>query len=252
MTAEFFTYAAVVVFSRLVFLFHESELTSARTAIMLSVQLVGLALFTPGWMLATAVAGLLLINGVHFRAEKQRPQRLTELRLLSFFAFALLLGVLFSDAAGLRFNTGVLEKLRSAGQFFLLLPPPAWCRTCAVVLLGALLCLNELNLFIRYVFKKIDLQPTREEKDSKLISIDRSEYRAGWIIGILERLVVYIAVLSGQVAAIGFVLVAKGFTRFKELEKRRFAEYVLIGTLLSMLLAALVALLVRAVLSSSS
>ena len=35
----------------------------------------------------------------------------------------------------------------------------------------------------------------------------------------------------------GFVLAAKSFARFKELDKREFAEYVLIGTLISMILA---------------
>ena len=37
-----------------------------------------------------------------------------------------------------------------------------------------------------------------------------------------------------------FVLTAKAFTRFRELDSRDFAEYVLIGTLMSVGLAALV------------
>ena len=52
-------------------------------------------------------------------------------------------------------------------------------------------------------------------------------------IGLVERVLIYAFVLSGQFGAIGFTLAAKGFTRFKELENRGFAEYVLIGTLLS-------------------
>ena len=39
--------------------------------------------------------------------------------------------------------------------------------------------------------------------------------------------------LSGNIGAIGFVLAAKGITRFRQLDDRDFAEYVLIGTLLS-------------------
>jgi hypothetical protein len=44
-------------------------------------------------------------------------------------------------------------------------------------------------------------------------------------------------ILRGQYGAIGFVLAAKAFTRFKALDDRPFAEYVLIGTLLSACLA---------------
>jgi hypothetical protein len=55
-------------------------------------------------------------------------------------------------------------------------------------------------------------------------------------------------VLLGQYGAIGFVLAAKGLVRFKELENRDFAEYVLFGTLLSALISILVALIIRALL----
>ena len=40
-------------------------------------------------------------------------------------------------------------------------------------------------------------------------------------------------------------MAAKGLTRFKELENRGFAEYVLIGTLLSSSLAIVIGLLVK-------
>ncbi len=39
--------------------------------------------------------------------------------------------------------------------------------------------------------------------------------------------------LQGRYAAIGLMLAAKSFARFKETDDRDFAEYVLIGTLLS-------------------
>jgi hypothetical protein len=70
--------------------------------------------------------------------------------------------------------------------------------------------------------------------------LDQREYNAGRFIGMLERLLVYGFVLKGQHAAIGLILAAKGFARFKELDERDFAEYVLIGTLLSVTSAVLV------------
>jgi hypothetical protein len=43
--------------------------------------------------------------------------------------------------------------------------------------------------------------------------------------------------ITGNPGAIGFVLTAKSIARFKEFDDREFAEYYLIGTLASMLLA---------------
>jgi hypothetical protein len=54
--------------------------------------------------------------------------------------------------------------------------------------------------------------------------------------------------VKAQHSAIGFVLAAKAFARFKELEDREFAEYVLIGTLLSSSVAVAIGILVRFVL----
>ena len=54
--------------------------------------------------------------------------------------------------------------------------------------------------------------------------LDRQEYNAGRFIGILERLLIYVPVLRGQYAAIGLILAAKSFARFKEMDGRDFAE----------------------------
>lgn len=64
--------------------------------------------------------------------------------------------------------------------------------------------------------------------------------QGGKWIGILERVLVYIFVLSGQYAAIGFLVAAKSILRFgevKETENRMQAEYIIIGTLASILFA---------------
>ena len=59
----------------------------------------------------------------------------------------------------------------------------------------------------------------------------------GAVIGYLERLLVMILVLAGQWGTIGLVMAAKSLARFKDLDERGFAEYYLIGTLTSMLVA---------------
>lgn len=66
-----------------------------------------------------------------------------------------------------------------------------------------------------------------------------AEKRAGFrnsrrlLIGPLERALLCGFILQGQYGAIGFILAANAFARSKALDDRAFAEYVLIGTLLS-------------------
>lgn len=60
---------------------------------------------------------------------------------------------------------------------------------------------------------------------------------AGRLIGILERTLVLFLVFYGQWAAAVLLLTAKSIARFEELKDRRFAEYYLVGTLASLLVA---------------
>lgn len=66
---------------------------------------------------------------------------------------------------------------------------------------------------------------------------------AGRLIGILERTLVLALVLYQQWAAMAILVTAKSIARFEELKKRRFAEYYLVGTLASLLVALAVAFL---------
>jgi hypothetical protein len=63
------------------------------------------------------------------------------------------------------------------------------------------------------------------------------EYNLGRMIGNLERLLILAFAVLGSYGAIGFVLAAKSIARFKELDDREFAEYYLVGTLASALVA---------------
>lgn len=63
--------------------------------------------------------------------------------------------------------------------------------------------------------------------------------RGGAIIGVLERLAVCVAILTGQPVAIAYVVAIKGLGRFAELKETPVAaERFIIGTLTSMLWAA--------------
>jgi len=76
---------------------------------------------------------------------------------------------------------------------------------------------------------------------------DESLSNAGKYIGMLERLFVFVFVITGNWEGIGFLLAAKSVFRFgdlKESKDRKLTEYILIGTLLSFGIAIGVGMLV--------
>ncbi len=86
------------------------------------------------------------------------------------------------------------------------------------------------------------MQPPASEVDTK-------EIERGQAIGNIERLLVMIFIVHGNFEALGFLMAAKGLIRSKEFEDRDRAEYILIGSLASALIAVLVSLLVGWILS---
>lgn len=67
---------------------------------------------------------------------------------------------------------------------------------------------------------------------------------AGRLIGILERTLMLALILYGQWAAIALLITAKSIARFEEIKVRKFAEYYLVGTLASLLVALVVGFVV--------
>ncbi|HZK72111.1 MAG TPA: DUF3307 domain-containing protein, partial [Clostridia bacterium] len=61
--------------------------------------------------------------------------------------------------------------------------------------------------------------------------------KSGYLIGVLERVIILTLGLNGQIGAIGFVLAAKSLARFNQLNDKSFAEKYLVGTLLSVAIA---------------
>ena len=68
----------------------------------------------------------------------------------------------------------------------------------------------------------------------------------GAFIGTLERVLIIILVGLGAFTAVGFVAAMKSIARYEKIQKERaFAEYFLAGTMMSLLLALILALLAR-------
>ena len=123
----------------------------------------------------------------------------------------------------------------SAGYFWgrvLLLAAAYWYTCCG----GASL-----------VRRVLDLVPVSEApkggKDA--ITVPAVELSRGLVIGVLERALALTLVLASQFSALGLILAAKAIVRYQALDDRDFAEYVLIGTLTSLLIALLVGMGIR-------
>jgi hypothetical protein len=80
---------------------------------------------------------------------------------------------------------------------------------------------------------------------SSSTQLDVAEINRGRLIGNLERLVLTIVVAAGSYAALGFLVAAKGLVRFEELQDREFAEYFLVGSLASVLVALCTGIAIR-------
>src|SRR5882762_7485050 len=102
-------------------------------------------------------------------------------------------------------------------------------------------------VLIRGVLELPTLQMRRDE-DRTTGAIDVARGRA---VGSLERALALTMVLLGDYAAVGWIIAAKSLARFKQLEDREFAEYFLVGTLASFLLAVLVGVGIRILLKQA-
>jgi len=97
------------------------------------------------------------------------------------------------------------------------------------------------------VRRVLDLVPVTDapRAGKTAITVPAVELSRGLVIGVLERALALTLVLTNQFSALGLILAAKALARFRAMDDRDFAEYVLIGTLTSLLLALLVGLAIR-------
>lgn len=98
--------------------------------------------------------------------------------------------------------------------------------------------LSPSNILIQKILSSY--KPNNDNKD--LITIDNN---AGRCIGSLERLIMLIFIAMNQYSAMGLVLTAKSVARYDKISKdEKFAEYYLLGTLLSTVCVVLCKILV--------
>ena len=92
-----------------------------------------------------------------------------------------------------------------------------------------LFCSKPANIFIKELFFTFNIHIKTNSKITELPN-------AGKLIGIVERWLVLLFIISNQFEAVGFLIAAKSILRFKDNETLK-TEYVLIGTMVSFGLA---------------
>ncbi len=105
------------------------------------------------------------------------------------------------------------------------------------------------TIVVGWVISRITKKVINNEKDKDFKKlIEAGLPNAGRYIGWLERVLIITFILVGNYNGIGFILAAKGILRFGEIKEssdRKFAEYVILGTLLSFSISFLLGLAMK-------
>ena len=120
---------------------------------------------------------------------------------------------------------------------------------------GLVFLLNPTSYIIRMVIAKwqpesdFALLLYQSSKDAEMLSLES----AGKLIGMLERVLVFVFIYMGRWEGVGFLLGAKSVFRFgdlKDAHSMKLTEYVLIGTLLSFGIAIVIGIIILKILKS--
>jgi len=227
-------FACGIMFARLVYLPNDGALGKAVSVTVIFVQLVWIFILFEfnaalGGLAALLIVVALAAHGLENPARIKRGFRLLTLA-------AQLLPVIW-----------MLDLLSARG----------WSAKIPHDLLlasfGILVLANEANNLVRLLFYWCNLEPKLapvagqgNEAGRVEQKVDEDEYKAGRVIGVLERSLIFLIIyFSGDFSAVGFMLAAKGLVRIRQLRDRQFSEYLLIGTLASAICAVIVALVLR-------
>lgn len=103
------------------------------------------------------------------------------------------------------------------------------------VLISVLICWKPANIFIKLTLIHYSVNMPEEKEDAR--------FNAGALIGTVERWLILIFVYLGRYEALGLLIAAKSIIRFSESQTNK-TEYVLAGTLMSILIAVLCGLFI--------
>lgn len=121
------------------------------------------------------------------------------------------------------------------------------------VILMVIIATYATGVFIKIFIKHLEVSNKTVINTTDKIIKSKTEINGarngGFIIGVLERVFIVISICLVQPTMIGFVLAVKSVARFKKMEDESFAEYFIIGTLISFISAIFCGLAIKIVIS---
>lgn len=125
-------------------------------------------------------------------------------------------------------------------------------KSAAVLIIAAigLFTVRGGTYVVRGMLDKVGTLPplnnnNKEARTDAEFALDIKEYNRGRLIGDIERILLVVMVAMHSYEALGFLIAAKGLIRSRELENRSWAEYFLVGTLASTLVAVVAGLAIH-------
>lgn len=179
--------------------------------ILIHILLTGIIIWDTSLWHIILVIGVshLIIDAAKLHSQKKKTKR-----LLFFVDQLLHISVLFICYFIFTENTFTLSELITQNNLLLVV--------CLLFLT------IPTSIIMKHIFLKWDI--------SEFTKNNKSLEDAGKYIGILERILVFIFIVTGHWEAVGFLITAKSVFRFgdlKESKDRQLTEYILIGTLIS-------------------
>ena len=240
MTTGYLALIAVFILCRIPLHYHEEtsrrrdHMIKAILEIILILAIIGLQPCTAWIVTCSGLASVLEYSWESRTQSKGSPyqERLLCLGLLLF------LSSLWMPEPGMPQHLSWLgQRIQELLPYSLLskISPRYGWHDSIVLLVGILLSWVEANAMVRVIIKRLKLGPADQ-------AVDISVYKRGRVIGICERLLILFSVLIGRFELAAFTLTAKGIVRYSKLDKEDFAEYFMVGTLVSTIIAGTIGL----------
>ena len=192
----------------------------------------------------SSIIPIVIIAIVHFAIDYARvlldKKASARVQVFSYFIDQILhFGVIFIIAYSFNLEIHIGSFLQSAMNAF----GKEDINNCIIYVLIYLVMLQPAAVTVKKMLAYISSQE-HKDKDAETVA----PYNAGYLIGILERIIVAALVLENQLSAIGFVLAAKSLARFNQLNDKEFAEKYLVGSLTSIAISIVITLILKSML----
>ena len=193
----------VVMLSRLFYGFKDKSISRGKLFVVIIFQFVSLLILELSLKTLLLIVLLAVLDILSFYLERNRKQ-LNLIRLIFIVSVFILCGIFSSVLVPDNFNQNIINLVNGFENNSVLISEASridW-QKFNLILCGSLFLLNEMNFGIRYFFEIFNLIPQENKVNNKSEEkIDNKEYNTGRIIGMLERILIFLFCAAGTVCS---------------------------------------------------